>query len=212
MLRRRFPLPLKADHQVGGCFCCDRRPGNSGVGKSSDANQPTPDDDFSLLIGLGVFVGDHDDLLTDIDDFQVADNRREAALNAGNAPQAASAAQDMANIISAIDGKVIKGEVSGVAAMGIALEAFAMAFSVRSDATAAGSVTETSQTTVDVIDPTRNSLNIEGIIATEFGLSLVQEFALLERKVSVDLPESYRLGLTVRNLITDKFDVDPGAR
>lgn len=197
-------------------------------------------------------------LLTDIDDFQAADSRREAALNAGNAPQAASAAQDMANIISGIDGKVIKGEVSGVAAMGIAFEEFAMAFSVRSDATAAGSVTETSQTAVDVIDPTKNILNIEGVIATEFGLSLAKEFALLERKVSVgikpkivdlqtfsyreslrtidgadsitnrdnktdlgtfttidlgvsvDLSESYRLGLTVRNLITDKFDVDLG--
>lgn len=203
-------------------------------------------------------MGDHDDLLTDIDDFQAADNRREAAFNTGNAPQAASAAQDMANIISGIHGKVIKGDVSGVAAMGIVFEEFAMAFSVRSDATAAGSVTGTSQTTVDVIDPTRNILNIEGVIATEFGLSLAKGFTLLERKVSVgikpkivdlqtfsyreslriidgadsitnrdnktilgtfttidlgvsvDLSESYRLGSTVRNLITDKIDVDPG--
>ncbi|MBL4712031.1 MAG: hypothetical protein JKX75_05980 [Gammaproteobacteria bacterium] len=35
-----------------------------------------PGDDFSLLIGIGAFVRDNDDLLTDIDDFQEADNRR----------------------------------------------------------------------------------------------------------------------------------------
>lgn len=142
--------------------------------------------------------------------------------------------------------------------MGIAFDEFAMAFSVRSDATAAGSGTETSQTAADVIDPSKNILNIERVIATEFGPSLTKEFALLERKVSigikpkvvdlqtfsyheslrtidgadsitnrdnksdlgtfttihlgisVDLSESYRLGLTVRNVITDKFDVDLG--
>lgn len=217
-----------------------------------------PDDDFALLIGFGAFIGDHDDLLTDIDDFQAADDRREAALNASNAPGALTAAQDMANIISGIDGKSITGEVSGVMAVGIAFEEFAMAISVRSDAMAAGTVTETSQNAVEVIDPTKNILNLEGVIATEFGLSLAKEFELLERKVSigikpkivdlqtfsyreslrtidgadsitnrdnktdlgtfttidlgvaVDLSESYRLGLTVRNLITDKFDVDLG--
>lgn len=71
--------------------------------------------------------------------------------------------------------------------MGIAFDEFAMVFSVRSDATAAGSVTETSQTAADVIDPSKNILNIERVIATEFGLSLAKEFALLERKVSIGI-------------------------
>ena len=38
-------------------------------------NQPV-EDDWSLLIGFGVFVRDDDDLESDIDDYQDADGRR----------------------------------------------------------------------------------------------------------------------------------------
>jgi F plasmid transfer operon, TraF, protein len=38
-----------------------------------------PSDDFSLLIGIGAMLRDDDDLITDIRDFQDADDQREAA-------------------------------------------------------------------------------------------------------------------------------------
>ena len=42
-------------------------------------------DKFSLLIGLGAFVRDDEDLIGDIDDFQDADDAREDAQDAGDA-------------------------------------------------------------------------------------------------------------------------------
>jgi hypothetical protein len=161
----------------------------------------------------------------------------------------------MANIISGIGGKDMVADVSGVAAMGIALDSFALAISIRSDAIGAGTVTNLSQNVLEVTDPTKNILNLEGVIATEFGLSIAKDFQLYNRKVSigikpkivdlqafsfqeailtvdgldsvtskdnksdlgtftsfdigaaVDLSNSFRLGLNIRNLITDEFDI-----
>lgn len=217
-----------------------------------------PDDDFSLLIGVGAFVRDNDDLMSDIDDFQEADARREAGLAAGGvdgAAQAFQAVDDMVNIIQGIDGKNMALDASGVAAMGIAFESFAMAVSIRSDAIGAGTVTNLSATPAQVIDPAFNILNIEGVLATEVGLSLAKDFQVAGRKLSVgikpkivdlksfslaepilttdgiddvlnqdnefdidtfttidvglayDLSDTFRLGLNIRNLINDEFDV-----
>ena len=214
-----------------------------------------PDDDFSLLVGVGAFVRDDEDLISDIDAFQAADDRLQAAINASDVPGAAQATQDMADIILGIDGKDMAADVSGVAAMGIAFDSFAMALSVRADAIGAGTVTDLSQNVGEVTDPTKNILNLEGVIATEFGLSLAKKFWWFDRKVSVgikpkvvdlqsftfresiltvnglddvfdngkksdlgtftsidlgvavDLSKSFRLGLNIRNLLTDKFDL-----
>lgn len=211
-----------------------------------------PNDDFSLLVGIGAFVRDDEDLLSDIDAFQAADDRLQAAQTPA---EAAQATQDMANIILGIDGKDMAADVSGVAAMGIAFKTFAMALSVRADAIGAGTVTDLSQSIADVTDPTKNILNLEGVISTEFGLSLAKKFWWFDRKVSigikpkvvdlqaytfresiltvnglddvfdngeksdvgtftsidlgvaVDLSKSFRLGLSIRNLLTDKFDL-----
>ena len=215
-----------------------------------------PDDDFSLLIGVGAFLRDNDDLLTDIDDFQAADERLLAAQNAGDAPGVIQATNEMANIITGIDGKNMAADVSAVAAMGIAFDSFAMALSIRADAIGAGTVTNLSQTPVEVLDPTKNILNLEGVIATEFGLSIAKDFQFFNRKVSIgikpkivdlqaftyresirtidgldavfdqgkksdlgtftsfdlgaaiDLSDSFRLGLNIRNLLTDEFELD----
>ena len=210
------------------------------------------------MIGFGVFVRDNDDLITDIDDFQAADARREAAISAGDVPAEVQSTLEMANIISGIDNKNIAADVSVAVAAGAAFEDFSMALSIRSDAIGAGTVTETSQTVLEVIDDTKNIVNIEGVIATEYGLSLAKDFQIMQRKVSIgikpkivdlqsfsyreamltidgedeltnddnkkdlgdfttvdlgaaiDLSESFRLGLTVRNLVTDEFDIDLG--
>jgi len=214
-----------------------------------------PGDDFSLLVGVGAFVRDDDDLLSDIDAFQAADNRRKTAQNAGDTNGTIAAAQDMSDIILGINGKDMAVDVSGVAAMGIAFDTFAMALSIRADAIGAGTVTDLSQNIFEVTDPTKNILNLEGVIATEFGLSLAKKFRFYDKKISlgikpkvidlqaftyresilntnslgdvfdngakfdlgtftsfdlgatVELSDSFRLGLNIRNLLTDEFDL-----
>ncbi|MBE9568747.1 MAG: conjugal transfer protein TraF [Proteobacteria bacterium] len=214
-----------------------------------------PDDDFSLLIGVGAFVRDDDDLLTDIDDFQAASDRLQAAKAASDAEGVISASNDMLNVVKGLDGKDMAVDATGVAAMGIAFESFAMALSIRSDAIGAGTVTDLSQNILEVDDPTKNILNLEGVIATEFGLSLAKDFRFFNRRVSIgikpkvvnlqaftyresiltvnsirevfdngkksdlgnftsfdlgaaiDLSESFRLGLNIRNLLTGEFDL-----
>ena len=215
-----------------------------------------PSDDFSLLIGVGAFLKDDDDLITDVDDFQAADDRRNAAIDAGNVPGATQASTDMLAIIAGIDGKIIAPEVTSLAAMGIAFDSFALAISVRGDTLVAATVSNLSTTDIEVIDSNFNILNLEGILTTEIGLSIAKEFRLFNRKVSigvkpkvvdltsftftesiltastgfdninddenkvdlgtfttvdlglaVELSKTLRLGLNVRNLITDEFDV-----
>ena len=215
-----------------------------------------PDDDFSLLIGVGAFLRDDDDLITDIDDFQAADDRLQAAKAAANPQEIFDASTDMLAIIQGIEGKDMALDVSGVAAMGFAFDSFSMAISIRADAIGAGTVTNLSQNITEVDDDTKNILNIEGVLATEFGLSFAKAFRVADRKLSVgikpklvdlqaitftesiktvdgldsltdqnnkrdlgtfttidlglayDVAESFRIGLNIRNLITDEFDLD----
>ena len=224
-----------------------------------------PNDDFSLLIGVGAFIRDDDDLITDIKDFQDADDRRENAINIGDNLGEAVAVLDMRLILRDTEGKVIAPEVSGVAAMGMAFESFAMAVSVRGDVIAAGAVTDLACDVLanpgscdpdEIFSDQKNILNIEGVLATEIGVSFAKNFQIYNKKVSigikpkvvdlqvftaresivnastgagsiieedeqfhlgtfttfdlgfaVDLSNSFRLGLNLRNLINDKFDV-----
>jgi len=221
------------------------------------------EDNFSLLIGVGVFARDNDDLIGDVDDFQDADDRREDAVDAGDLVGAADAIQDMYSIINGIDSKIIAPEATALIAFGIAFESFAMAVSVRADAIAGGVVTDLScDVTEPGCDPTElfseefNILNVDGVLATEIGVSFAKDFKLWDRKVSIgikpkvveldafsisepiltvdadkdfaldqdnkeslgtfetidvglamDLSDSVRLGLNVRNLLTDEFDL-----
>jgi len=222
-----------------------------------------PNDNFSLLIGLGAFVRDNDDLISDINDFQDADENRESAQNSGDIAGEAAALLDMRSIIRGIESKIIAPEATGVAAMGIAFDSFAMAISVRADAIAGGTVTDLS---CDLTEPgcdssellseNFNILNIEGVLVTEFGVSFAKDFNIFERRVSigvkpklvdlrsfsftesiltasagfenindddnkedlgtfttvdlglaVELTPAIRLGLNIRNLLTDDFEI-----
>ncbi|MCG6938590.1 MAG: conjugal transfer protein TraF [Gammaproteobacteria bacterium] len=224
-----------------------------------------PGDDFSLLIGLGVFVRDNDDLKSDIDDYQDAYNLYQAAVPAS--PEQIAALQQMSDITYDVEGKDIAGDVSALAAMGMAFESFAMAISIRADAIGAGTVTDLAchlnvdpgcdlvQFESEVTSNTKNILNLEGVLATEFGLSFAKDFELYHRKISIgikpkivdlqsytysesilyidnvsdtidngirsdvgrftsfdlgaaiELSESWRLGLNIRNLLTDEFNI-----
>lgn len=215
-----------------------------------------PNDDFSLLIGVGAFVRDEEDLRTDVDDFQAADDR----LRAATSPAEVDAAiNDMTNILNGIDGKNLAADVSGVAAVGMAFDSFAMALSLRADTIGAGAVENISTAPADLIDPNLNPdtniVNMEGVMATEFGLSIAKEVRLFDRNMSIgikpkivdlqsfiyresiytisglsdvfdqgkksdlgtftsldlglaiELSDSFRLGLNVRNLLTDEFKI-----
>ena len=224
-----------------------------------------PSDDFSLLIGVGAMIRDNDDLITNIEDYQDADDRREAAIVANDPLREAQATLEMLNIVREIENKVIAPEASAVAAMGMSTDFLSYAISIRADAIAGGTVTDLScsvsdcglaQATVELLDDNYNILNVEGVLATEFGFSVAGDFLLLDRKFSIglkpkivdlqsfsyresirtveagfdnltkddttedlgtftsadlglayDLSESFRLGLSVRNLITDEFKV-----
>ena len=226
-----------------------------------------PDDDFSLLIGVGAFVRDNDDLITDIDDYQAADDRRQAAKDSGDIVAEGVALVEMAGVVNRIEGKDMAMDISGLAAMGIAFDSFAMALSIRADAIGAGTVTDLAcelnvdagcdlvQFEQEVTSDTKNILNVEGVLATEFGVSFAKAFQVAERKLSVgikpklvdlqaisytesiknvdgfdsltdqknrsdlgtfttidlglayDVSASVRLGLNVRNLITDEFNL-----
>jgi len=232
--------------------------------------------DWSMLIGFGAFLRDDDDLHTDVKDFQDADERREAALDASDAAGVIRSTAEMRLILDGIDSKIIAPEATAAIAVGAAFESFSMAISARSDLIAGGVVTNISCT--PLIDPGCDSteltsdefniLNVEGVLATEFGISFARNFQLWERKVSigikpkivelqaftyqesiltadvdsdildnddnkadlgtfetidlgfaVDLSDSFRLGLSLSNLITDDFDLgnqtlnlDTGAR
>lgn len=225
-----------------------------------------PSDDFSLLIGAGAFLRDNDDMVSDIEDFQDADERRVAAEIAGDVPGEAQALLDMSAVVAGLDGKTIAPEVTAVAAMGIATDFLSFAISLRADAIAGGTVTDLSCS--NATDPTCdlvrleqeltssdfNILNLEGVLATELGFSVAGDFQLLNRKISIgvkpkvvdlqaftfresirtieagldainkdenkqdlgtftsvdfgmaaEVSDNFRVGLNVRNLITDEF-------
>ncbi len=204
------------------------------------------EDDFALLIGVGVFIRDNEELIDDIDNFQSANDRFEAGDPTAEA--------EMAEIVGGIEGKVIAPEVTVPMALGIAFDSFSMAVSVRADAIAGGTVTNIS--TANVLDENFNILNVSGVLATEFAVSFAKDFELFERRVSIgvkpkivdlqalsfsesiltvntgldnitpqddredlgnfatidlglaiDLSENWLLGLNIRNLVTDQFEV-----
>jgi hypothetical protein len=214
-------------------------------------NQPK-NSDWSLLIGLGAFVRDDDDLAGDVDDYQDADDRRKAA---DNPEDEGRALLEMASIIGGIEEKIIAPEATALFAIGASFESFAMAISARADIIAGGVVTDVSADRDDLISDQFNILSVEGVLATEFGVSFARDFQLWNRKVSIgikpkiveleaytfqeailtidtddiiddddnksdlgtfetidlgfaiDLSDSVRLGLSLRNLLNEEFDL-----
>ncbi|MCP4192239.1 MAG: conjugal transfer protein TraF [Planctomycetaceae bacterium] len=223
----------------------------------------TIEDDFALLIGLGGFVRDNDELIGDVEDFQNSNELRKEAIDNGDLAGEAGAILDMRYVVGGIDGKVIAPEATAMMGIGIAFESFSMAFSVRSDVISGGAVTDLSCSLFEAgCDPNEliseefNILNLEGVQATEYGVSFARDFDLFDRRLSIgikpkvidlraftfresiltvstssedyldevgkrnlgtfstvdvglamDLSESFLLGLNVRNLFTDRFNL-----
>ena len=160
-------------------------------------NQPV-EDDWSLLIGLGAFLRDDDDLESDINDFQDADERREEAVDAIDPAGVLRATLEMRKILGGIDSKIIAVEATPLVAMAISFESFSMAVSARVDVIGAGSVTDISCPLIEPgCDPTEllsdefNILNLEGVLATEIGVSFAKDFQLWGRKLSIGIKPKF---------------------
>ncbi len=222
------------------------------------------EDDFALLIGLGGFVRDNDELISDIDDFQDSNTVRKQAIDNGDTAKEAQAILDMASVVRGIENKVIAPEATAMVGIGIAFESFSMAFSVRTDVISGGVVTDLSCSLLEpgcnpvdeLLSEEFNILNLEGVQATEYGVSFAKDFELFDRRLSIgikpkavdlraftvrepiltvstgaddyineggkrdlgtfstvdiglamDLSESFLLGLNIRNLFTDRFNL-----
>jgi hypothetical protein len=156
------------------------------------------DDDFALLLPtVGVLLDDSDGLLNKVDDFQVISD----AYLASGTPSGATEAQ-LAAIASSMIGNILSPQVSGGIALGFAGEAYALAFSARSNVFLAGGLdgASTDFTLTGLNDPTRNLLNLEGVRATELGVSIAGKFALLGTNIAIGItPKSIqvdRIGFT----------------
>ena len=217
-------------------------------------------DKFSLLLGIGAFLRDDDDLIGDIDDFQDADDARK---DADTPAEEAEAILEMRDIIRGLEDKVIAPEVSLLFSMGLARDGVSVAFSIRGDVIAGGTVTDlscspnrrTACDPSDIFDENFNILSLEGVLAMEYGLSVATDFDISGNRLSFgikpkvvqlravsyresiltidsdellddlsdddlgdfttidmgfayDLTPNILLGLSVRNLLTDEFDVN----
>jgi hypothetical protein len=224
-------------------------------------------DDFSLLLGAGAFLRDDQDLASDVDAFQSAEDRRQVAKDAGDTALETQILLEQSKIVRNIDGKVFAPEVTGVLSMGAAFDKFAMAISARADAIAAGTVRDLAcevgtpgcdlATFESQLDSDQfNIVELEGVLATELAVAFATDFSVFDRKFSIgikpkvvdlkaitysesiktfdaglgsindedqdfdlgtftsvdiglayDLSDSLRLGLNIRNLLTDEFEL-----
>jgi len=139
--------------------------------------------DFSLLIGVGAFLSDNDGVVDRIDDFQSAFN----AAQAGDPVEASRAV----SIAQSLEGDIIAPEMTVAFATGYSAKKWAFAVSARADAIAAGTVTNVSNNVLELADPTKNILVLEGLLTTELGISLASNFQLWGQKLAIGLKPKY---------------------
>ncbi len=76
-------------------------------------------------------------------------------------------------------------------ATGFSGKKWAFAFSARADAISAGTVTNVSNNVAELTDPTKNILELEGVLTTELGVSLARNFQLWGQKIAIGLTPKY---------------------
>ena len=143
-------------------------------------------EDFSILIGLGAFLSDNDGVVDKIDAFQSAYNSFQAD-PVGNISQGV----DAVSIAQSLDGDIIAPEMTAAFATGFSGKKWAFAFSARADAVSAGTVTNVSNNVAELTDPTKNILELEGVLTTELGVSLARNFQLWGQKIAIGLTPKY---------------------
>lgn len=143
-------------------------------------------DDFSLLIGIGGFLSDNDGVIDKIDSFQSAYNNFQAdpVANASEGVRAVSIAQSL-------DGDVVAPELTAAFSTGFSGKTWSFALSARSDAVSAGTVKDVSANVIELTDPTKNILELEGVLTTELGASLARNFRVYGNKLAVGVTPKY---------------------
>ena len=103
------------------------------------------DEDFSLLLGGGVFIADNDNMIDTIDDFQASltalDDAQLLAINDVNVNTQIAAVNKMSVDGNALDGKTLEPTGSFAAVVGFSFEEYSLAFSARSDISVATGLT-----------------------------------------------------------------------
>jgi hypothetical protein len=141
-------------------------------------------EDFSLLLGVGAYLNDNDDVIDTIDEYQTAYDNFLATMDPAEGNKAVSIAQSL-------DGDVIAPEATAMISTGFSGKQWAFAVSARADAIAAGTVTNISQTVLELTDPTKNILEVEGVLTSELGVSLARNFKMFGQKVAVGIKPKY---------------------
>ena len=175
------------------------------------------DEDFSLLLGGGVFIDDNDNMIDSIDDFQASLNVLDDALLL---PQTEANVNTQINAINqmSVDGNALSGRTlapSGTfaAVVGFSFKEYSLAFSARSDISVAvgltnvnfgtgaiallpagataGAVTTGANAVTTLENTINNSGNnifeVTGAVITELGLSGAKSFIYGDQKFSVGL-------------------------
>ena len=143
-------------------------------------------EDFSLLLGVGAYLNDNDDVIDRIDDYQTAYDNFQAD-PVGNINEGFRAV----DIAKSLEGDVIAPEATVMISTGFSGEKWAFAVSARADAISAGTVTNISQTVPELADPTKNILELEGVLTSELGVSLARNFQILGQKVAIGITPKY---------------------
>ena len=143
-------------------------------------------EDFSLLLGVGAYLNDNDDVIDKIDDYQTAYDNFQAD-PVGNINEGFRAV----DIAKSLEGDVIAPEATVMISTGFSGEKWAFAVSARADAISAGTVTNISQTVPELADPTKNILELEGVLTSELGVSLARNFQILGQKVAIGITPKY---------------------
>ncbi|MBT8332637.1 MAG: conjugal transfer protein TraF [Deltaproteobacteria bacterium] len=149
------------------------------------AFQPSRED-FSLLLGAGAYLMDADGLVDKIDEYQTAYNNFTAD-PVGNISEGVRAVE----IAQSMDGDILAPEAAVLLSTGFSADKWAFAVSARADAIAAGTVTDIAQDPIELVDPTKNILQLEGVLTSELGVSVARNFRLFGQKMAVGVKPKY---------------------
>lgn len=143
-------------------------------------------EDFSVLFGVGAFLRDPDGVVDKIDNYQSAYDRFRAdpINNIDDGNRAVAIAQSL-------EANVLAPDASALLSTGFSGKKWAFAISARAEAVGASTVTNISQTVAELPDPSKNILELEGVLTNELGVSLARNFQVLGQKIAIGITPKY---------------------
>ena len=142
--------------------------------------------DFSLLLGAGAFLMDPDGVVDKVDDYQTAFDsfRADPINNIDDGNRAVAIAQSL-------EGNILAPDAAVLLSTGFSGKKWAFAIRARADAVSAGTVTNISQTVAELPDPSKNILELEGVLKSELGASLARNFHVFGQKIAIGITPKY---------------------